>query len=149
MLKTLDITQKEILNSNYIGKLGYISKQEPCITVIPYFYNEEQHNITCYLTDCEKIDALRNKNAISLSISDINSANNLKSVIVQGTYKEHDGSGAKAILHQLSSGIKKILLNKDLKDSSILNQFSSKGHNNDDVSVIFTIEIDEIISEEM
>lgn len=144
MIKTLNTKEKtSVLNTNYIGDLGYIFKNEPFIAPITYFYNEEQNNIICQLSNRHKIIALRQKKAVSLCVSDINSVSNWESVLVQGTYKEHSGSDAKAILHQFSLGVKKIITNKDQRDLDFINLFSNKVDKND-IPIIFTIEIDDI-----
>lgn len=86
---------------------------------------------------------LYEKKSVSLSVSDVNSFDQYESVLVKGTYKEHSGSGAKAILHQFSFGIKQLILNEEQKHLDFMNQFSNKIYVND-IPVIFTIEIAEI-----
>ena len=134
-----------ILNTNYIGDLAYIFNDEPFIVPITYFYDEEENKIICYSGTGHKIDALRKKRAVSLCVSNINSVSNWESVLVKGNYKEHSGSGAKAILHKFSLGVKKIILTKEKRDLDFINQFTSKIRGND-IPVIFTIEIEDIIS---
>lgn len=69
MIKTLNTNEKNIiLNTNYIGNLGYIHNNEPFVVPITYFYNEEQNNIICYSSNGHKINALRKKNAVSLCV---------------------------------------------------------------------------------
>tara|TARA_B100000809_G_scaffold371_1_gene406 strand:+ start:1267 stop:1716 length:450 start_codon:yes stop_codon:yes gene_type:complete len=144
MNKALNSLEKvSVLHTNYIGNLGYVLHNQNFITPITYFYNEEKHNITCHLHNKDKINALRKKNPISLYVSDINSFDHRESVLIKGTYKEHNGSGAKAILHEFSLGIKKIIINEKQKDLDFMNQFSDKSYAND-IPVIFTIEIEEI-----
>jgi nitroimidazol reductase NimA-like FMN-containing flavoprotein (pyridoxamine 5'-phosphate oxidase superfamily) len=134
-----------ILNTNYIGDLGYIYKDEPFVVPVTYFYDEEQNNIICYSGNGHKINALRKKKSVSLCVSDINSVSDWKSVLVQGKYKERSGSGAKSILHKFSLGVKKIILMKEQKELNFINQFTGKVSGND-IPVIFTIEIDDITS---
>lgn len=137
----------EILNSKYIGNLGYIYKNEPYVVPITYFYNENENNIICYSNIGHKITALRKKKQVSLCVSTIHSLNDWKSVVIKGTYKERSGSGAKAILHQFSLGIKKIIKNQENKELSFIHEFSCKVKNND-IPVIFTIEINDITSKQ-
>ncbi len=144
MIKTLDKKEKEmLLSTNYIGSLGYVYNNQPFVAPITYFYNEEQNNIICYSGNGHKINAMRKNNAISLSVSNIDSVNDWKSILIHGTYQEHTGSAAKALLHQFSLGVKDLILKKELRDLDFISQFSSKIYN-DDIPVVFTIKIDEI-----
>ena len=144
MIKTLN--QKEqllLLENNYIGNLGYLNRGRPYVIPVTYFYNQEQNNIICYSGLGHKISALRKNNAVSLSVSDIDSVNKWKSILVHGTYKEESGSTAKTLLHQFSLGVKDLILKKEMRDLDFISQFSSKIYK-DDFPVVFTISIDEI-----
>lgn len=146
MIKTSHSEEKRsILKTNYIGNLSYVHYQESFIVPVTYFYNEVQNHIICYSSIGHKIDALRKENSVCLIVSAINSASELESVLVKGNYKERSGSGAKAILHQFSLGVKKIILNlnKKAKKLEFINEFSGRINAND-TPVIFTIEIEEI-----
>jgi|TARA_R110000751_G_scaffold168699_1_gene274631 nitroimidazol reductase NimA-like FMN-containing flavoprotein (pyridoxamine 5'-phosphate oxidase superfamily) len=144
MMRTLNTSEKaSILHNNYIGNLGYIYNNKPIIVPITYFYNEEQHNIICYSGNGHKTNALRKTNAVSLCVSVIDSVNSWESVLVQGIYEEHTGSSAKAILHQFSIGVKKIILNQEQRHLDFINQFSSRIYN-DDIPIVFTINIEGI-----
>lgn len=144
MIKTLN--QKEqllLLENNYIGSLGYIDKGRPYVIPVTYFYNQEQNNIICYSGLGHKINALRKNNAASLSVSDIDSVNEWKSILVHGTYKEEFGSTARALLHQFSLGVKELILKREMRDLDFISQFSSKIYK-DDIPVVFTISVEEI-----
>jgi nitroimidazol reductase NimA-like FMN-containing flavoprotein (pyridoxamine 5'-phosphate oxidase superfamily) len=144
MIITLNTSENAyILHTNYLGSLGYIYNNKPFIVPITYFYNEEQHNIICYSGYGHKISALRKTNEVSLYVSVINSVNSWESVLVQGVYEEHTGSNAKAILHQFSTGVKKIILNQEQRRLNFINQFSSRIYN-DDIPIVFTINIEGI-----
>lgn len=144
MIKTLNNKEQLLLlSTNYIGNLGYIHQNKPFIVPITYFYNEEKNNILGYSANGHKISALRKNNSVSLSVTDIDSVNDWKSVLVQGTFKEQLGSSAKSLLHQFSLGVKDLILRKELRDLDFISQFSSKIYK-DDLPVIFSIEIDEI-----
>lgn len=145
MIKTLDTDEKTfILRANYIGYLGYIYNNEPFVIPITYFYDEAQNNIICYSGNGHKINALRKNNNVSLCISNIDSVNAWKSILVQGKYKEHSGTYAKALLHQFSLGVKDLILNKEQRDLDFISQFSSKIYN-DDMPVVFTITIEDLV----
>ncbi len=144
MITSLNTKEKNfILSTNYLGNLGYIYKNEPYVVPITYFYDETQNNIVCYSGNGHKINALRKNNAISLCVTDIDSVNEWTSVLVQGTYKEHEGSEAKALLHEFSLGVKDLILKKEHRSLDFINQFSSKIYK-DDTPVVFTIKIEEI-----
>jgi nitroimidazol reductase NimA-like FMN-containing flavoprotein (pyridoxamine 5'-phosphate oxidase superfamily) len=78
-----------------------------------------------------------------LCVSFIASVNSWESVLVQGIYEEHTGSSAKAILHQFSTGVKKIILNQELRALNFINQFSSRIYDHD-IPIVFTINIEGI-----
>ncbi|WP_292889879.1 pyridoxamine 5'-phosphate oxidase family protein [Nonlabens sp.] len=144
MIITLNNSQKALLlKTNYIGHLGYLSNNQLFIVPITYFYNEEHNNIICYSGNGHKTKALRKKNTVSLYVSVIDSVKRWESVLVQGSYEEHNGSDAKAILHQFSSGVKNIIWNQEHRNLDFINQFSSKIYD-DDIPVVFTIKIDVI-----
>lgn len=144
MIKTLDDKEKILLlSTNYIGSLGYLFQGKSFVVPITYFYNEEKNNIIGYSALGHKIKAMRKNNAVSLSVTDIDSVNDWKSVLVQGTYSEVEGSTAKALLHQFSLGVKDLILRKKLRDLDFISQFSSKIYK-DDIPIVFTISVDEI-----
>jgi uncharacterized protein len=144
MIKDLDAKEQLLLlSTNYIGNLGYSYQHKSFVVPITYFYNEEQNNIICYSAEGHKIKALRKNNSASLSVSDIDSVNDWKSVLVHGTYEEHQGAAAKALLHQFSLGVKDLILRKELRDLDFISEFSSK-ISKDDIPVVFTINISEI-----
>ena len=144
MIKTLDTKEKEIiLKRNYIGYLAYIYNNEPFVVPITYFYNQESNNIICYSSDGHKLNALRKNNAASICITDIDSVNNWKSILVRGTFNLHFGSEAKAMLHQFSLGVKDIILKTENRDLDFISQFSSKIFN-DNIPSVFTITVEEI-----
>ena len=141
MIKTLENNEKlHILSKNYIGYLAYNYKSNPYVLPITYFYNEEQNNIICYSAEGHKIEALRKNNNIAMCVTDIESINNWKSIMVNGTYKEHTGSEAIALLHQFSLGIKDLIIRNEKRSLDFINQFSSK-IDFKNIPIIYTIEI--------
>ena len=144
MIKTLDQKEKMmILRSNYVGHLGYIFNNHPYVVPITYYYSEEQDIIICYSGLGHKISALRKNSNVSISIANIDSVNDWKSILVKGAYREQSGSTAKALLHQFSLGVKELILNKEMRDLDFISQFSSKIHT-DNIPVVFTIAIKDI-----
>lgn len=144
MISTLELKQKQfILKNNYIGYLAYIYKNEPFIAPITYFFDEQKNHIICYSANGHKINALQKNNATSLCVTTIDTVTDWKSILVQGTFKQHFGSEAKALLHEFSLGIKDLILKKENRDLDFINQFSSKIYK-DEIPVVFTIKIEEI-----
>ncbi|WP_179344399.1 pyridoxamine 5'-phosphate oxidase family protein [Winogradskyella ursingii] len=144
MTRTLDKTENLLLlSNNFIGSLGYIHQNTPIVVPITYFYNAEQKKIICYSAIGHKINAMRKNHSVSLSVTDIESVNEWKSVLIKGTYEESSGSTAKALLHQFSLGVKELIIRKELRDLNFLSEFSSKIEN-DEIPIVFTITMDEI-----
>ncbi|MDT0556171.1 pyridoxamine 5'-phosphate oxidase family protein [Patiriisocius hiemis] len=144
MIKTLNNKEKMLLlSTNYIGSLGYIFQNRSFVVPITYFYNEEKHNIIGYSAMGHKVNAMRKNNVVSLSVTDIDLVNDWKSVLILGTYKEEEGSNARALLHQFSLGVKELILRKEMRELDFISQFSSKVYK-DDIPIVFTISIEEI-----
>ena len=144
MIKTLETKEKLfILSRNYIGYLAYIYNNQPFVVPITYYYNEEQNNIICYSSNGHKIEALRKNNAASICVTDIDSVNDWKSIMVTGLFEEYNGGYAKALLHQFSLGVKDIILRKENRDLDFISQFSSKIYK-DNIPIVFTISVDDI-----
>ena len=114
---------KALLSNNYIGHLAYIYKNRPFVIPITYFYDNSTNAILGYSGNGHKIHALRIKNDVSLEVAEIDSVNNWRSVVVQGTYREFIGSAAKFNLHKFSEGIKDIIKKTNGKDLKFLSDF--------------------------
>ena len=132
-----------ILGTNYIGSLGYIHQNMPYVIPITYFYNQEQHNLICYSAMGHKINAMRKNEAVSLSVIDVDAIDEWKSVLVHGSYNEHTGSDAKALLPQFSLGVKDLISRKEKRNLSFIKDFSSKIEK-DEIPIVFTIQIEDI-----
>lgn len=132
-----------ILKNNYVGHLGYIYRNRPYVVPITYYFSEEDNTIICYSGEGHKISAMRQHSAIALEVAEVNSINDWKSVMVQGTYEELEGSHGKAQLHEFSLGVKHLLKDKENLDASFISEFSSKIHKGE-VPIVFRIKIEEI-----
>lgn len=144
MIRNLSNTESRfILKNNYIGHLGYIYHNKPFVVPITYFFNEKDSTITCYSGEGHKIKAMRQNSEIALEVSEVNSVNNWKSVMVQGTYIELEGSQGKAQLHEFSLGVKDLLRNKENLEADFISEFSSKIYKGD-IPIVFCIKIEEI-----
>ncbi|SEA55727.1 pyridoxamine 5'-phosphate oxidase family protein [Bizionia paragorgiae] len=144
MRRTLkDNENLRILEDNYIGNLGYISQNKPFVVPITYFYNKEKHAIIGYSAMGHKIRALRENREVSLLVTDIDSVNAWKSVLVHGKYQELSTSEAKSQMHTFSLGVKDLIINNELRTVNFIEEFSSK-IDTDDYPIVFLIHIDEI-----
>lgn len=131
----------KVLERNYLGNLAYIFNDEPYVIPITYFFDAKENYIICYSGMGHKIRAMRKKTSISLAVAEIFAANLWKSVLVHGTYKEVNGTDAKAYLHHFSIGIKEIIHKREHKDLDYISEFSSKIYN-DDGPIVFKIRIE-------
>ena len=127
MIKTLDTIKKiQLLTTNYIGHLAFISTKWPHVIPITYYYDTKNNCIIGYSGNGHKIEAMRKNNSVSLEVSEIESVNKWKSVLVLGTYEELSGINAKYKLHEFALGVKKIMREKEKRTPAFVNDFSSK-----------------------
>ncbi len=134
----------DILKKNYIGRLGYISKNSPYIIPITYFYYDHSNNsIICYSGEGQKIDAMRKNHAVSLEVDEIESANSWRSVLVHGEFEELHQVDAKHLLHEFAEGVKNIIAKKEHTIPHAIREFSSKMHQ-EKIPIVYRIKILEV-----
>ena len=138
---------RELLNENYIGHLGYVFKNKPFVLPITYYYNMLKNTITCYSGEGHKIKALRTNNNVSLEVAEIDSVNKWQCVVVDGKYREFEGSTAKLNLHRFYEGVKGLIQKKEGKNPRFLSEFSSKIYK-EGQPVVFEIAINEVSGRE-
>lgn len=134
---------KHILENNYIGHMGYTYQNRPFVVPITYFYDQEINAIICYSGDGHKMQALRLNPQVCLEISNIEHVTKWKSVLVHGIFEQKYGSDAKSYLHKFSLGVKDVILKKEHKKASFIDEFSSKKLD-DNIPAVFLIKIEEI-----
>lgn len=117
---------KQLLASNYIGRIGYITKNNTDIIPITYYYDADRHSIISYSGEGFKIDAMRKNESVSFQVDEIENINQWKSVLLYGTFEELSGSDAKRLLHEFSEGVKKNILKKENASPKFIGEFSSK-----------------------
>ena len=117
---------KEILHNNYIGHLGYVYNNKPFVLPITYYYNILQNTITCYSGEGHKINALRTNSNVSLEVAEIESLNQWQCVVIEGQFREFEGSSAKLNLHKFYEGVKRLIEEKEGKSPKFISEFSSK-----------------------
>lgn len=144
MIRTLNKKENNrILGTNYIGYLAYIDKNKPFVVPITYFFDNEKNVIIGYSAEGHKITAMRRNTNVSLSVTQIDSVNNWKSILVHGIYEELERTEATACLHDFSLGIKDLIITKEQRVLDFISQFSSKTYKND-LPIVFRINIEEI-----
>tara|TARA_R110000744_G_scaffold63442_1_gene130498 strand:+ start:2029 stop:2490 length:462 start_codon:yes stop_codon:yes gene_type:complete len=132
-----------LLEENYIGRLAYISGGSPHIVPITYFYDPETNSITSYSSEGHKIQEMRKNIAVCLSIDEIASISNWKSLLVQGTFEELSSIDAKHMLHQFSDGVKNVIRKKYGENPNCISEFSAK-IDTEDAPIVFRIHITEL-----
>ncbi|WP_273565735.1 pyridoxamine 5'-phosphate oxidase family protein [Maribacter halichondriae] len=132
-----------ILSNNYIAQLAYLTGASPYVLPITYYYDSDTHTITSYSSKGHKVKAMRKNPAVALSVNEIKSVQDWRSVMVHGTYEELDGINAKHMLHEFSEGVKKIINRNAEKEVHFISDFSSKIYT-DDNPIIYRIKIGEI-----
>lgn len=138
---------RTLLSNNYIGHLAYIYKNRPFVIPITYYYDGSTNTLLGYSGNGHKINALRIANGVSVEISEIDSVNTWKSVLVQGAFYEFEGSSAKINLHKFSEGVKEIIRKKEGKNLKYLSEFSSKIYK-EGPPIVFKIDVEELTGRE-
>ena len=126
-----DLTTSEstnVLRDNYNGHLAYISKGKPYVLPITFYFDATDHSIISYTTEGHKIDAMRENPLVSMISEQVQSLANWKSVLIQGSFEELEGSLAKQKLQQFSEGVKNITQRKEHKNVEFIDEFSSKSY---------------------
>lgn len=141
-----DLTTSEstnVLRDNYNGHLAYISKGKPYVLPITFYFDATDHSIISYTTEGHKIDAMRENPLVSMISEQVQSLANWKSVLIQGSFEELEGSLAKQKLQQFSEGVKNIIQRKEHKNVEFINEFSSKSYTRG-APIVYRIKIKEI-----
>ncbi len=138
---------KQILATNYIGHLAYVSGQTPQVIPITYYYDEKNNCILSYSAEGNKIRSMRQHKLVSVQVEEIQSLTNWKSVLVQGEYEELSGPDAKHLLHVFCEGVKKNIKYKIGDQPKFLEEFSSKIHESGR-PIVYRIKIHDISGKE-
>jgi len=144
MIKNLsEIEQRHILSNTYIGQLGYIYQGRPFVVPITFYFHAEANAIICYSNEGHKLHAMRGNRNVSLQVSQIESINHWKSVLVHGVFEPQFATEAKSYLHEFSLGIKDLILEHELRKVDFISEFSSKALENQ-IAQVYLIRIEEI-----
>ncbi len=145
-----DLSNQEcikVLSNNYIGRIAFISKGNPEILPITYYYDPDQHSIISYSSEGTKIEAMRQNKSVTFQVDEIYAIDQWKSVLAHGKYQELNSVDAKHILRLFTDGVKKVLHEKAHTDVNYINEFSSKLEDGKP-SVIYRINITDIVGKE-
>lgn len=147
-MKTITSTEStQILAENYIGRLGYISKERVEIIPITYYLDPEHNSILSYSGQGNKIDAMRKNPLVSFQVDEITNLEKWKSVLLYGRFEELTGIDAKYILRIFSEGVKKVIKNKEHSYPNFIQNFSSKAESSD-TPIVYRINIQEVTGRE-
>ena len=141
-----DLTTSEctrVLRDSFMGHLAFISKEQPFVVPITYYFDPTDNTVISYSALGHKIHAMRKNKSVSMVVEDIQSMTNWESVMIHGTYEELEGSTAKQKLHQFTQGVKGLLLQKEQKEVEFISEFSSKLYSRG-VPIVYRINILEI-----
>ena len=144
MIKTLKIEEcLELLGSNYIGRLAFISHGEPSVTPITYFHDAKEKCILSYSAKGYKIDAMRNYASVALQVDEIKSIQEWRSVLVHGKFEELEGPTAKKYLHRFAEGVQDTISRKKGFTPKFIQDFSSRLQHRG-IPIVYRISINEI-----
>lgn len=138
-----NLTREEclkVLSTNYIGRIAYIFGGHPEIIPITYYFDPAQDAIISYSGKGHKISSMRQNSTVSFQVDEIENLQKWKSVLIQGVFEELSRSDAKLMLHTFSEGVKKVIMEKENKNLTYLNEFSGKIDAVND-SIIYRIKI--------
>ncbi|TDN86385.1 nitroimidazol reductase NimA-like FMN-containing flavoprotein (pyridoxamine 5'-phosphate oxidase superfamily) [Salegentibacter sp. 24] len=143
-MKALTLNESmQLLAENYIGRLGYISKERSQIVPITYYYDPDLKSILSYSGPGSKIDAMRKNSLVCFQVDEITNLENWKSVLMYGRFEEMERIDAKYMLHLFSQGVKRVIENKEKIFPDFIHNFSSKT-NDLKTPIVYRIHIEEI-----
>ena len=127
MIKKLDHNEElRLLRDNYIGHLAFIASGSPHVLPITYFYDSVHKRIISYASEGHKIEAMRKNRHVALSVDEITSVNEWRSIQVHGEFTEVQGPDAKFELHQFTEGVKEVISRREKRQLQFISEFSSK-----------------------
>jgi uncharacterized protein len=131
---------EEVLASHYIGHLACSLDDTPYVVPITYYYDAERNSLVGYTAEGKKVDVLRKNPKVSVAISHIDNLSHWKSVILEGTFQEIEGSESLQVLQLLITKLEG-LINEEGKQH--VEQIRDMARANDAKSkVIYRIQID-------
>ena len=127
MIKNVEASESlKLLDSNYIGRLAYISGKTPYVAPVTYFYEIEAKCILGYSAKGHKIAAMKKNSDVALQVDDIQSIQKWRSVLVHGRFEELEGSTAKKYVHKFSEGVQNTILKANGAKPKFIQDFTSR-----------------------
>ena len=144
MIKNLEASDCLILlDSNYIGRLAYISGKSPYVVPITYFHDTEGQCILGYSAKGHKIDAMKKHGNVALQVDDIQSIQKWRSVVVHGQFEELEGSTAKKYVHKFAEGVQNTIVKAKGEKPKFIQDFTSRLQEGA-IPVVYRIHISDI-----
>ncbi|HET8736954.1 MAG TPA: pyridoxamine 5'-phosphate oxidase family protein [Pricia sp.] len=126
-IKNLEMTEcLELMGNNYIGRLAYISGKTPHINPITYFHDAEEKSILSYSAPGHKIEAMERYGEVAFQVDEIHTIQKWRSVLIQGSFEQLQGSTAKKYLHRFAEGVRHTIQKKEGKTPKFIQDFSSR-----------------------
>ena len=117
---------KRILESNFVGSLGFIAQKSPYVLPVTYYFDPQHNQIISYAMEGHKIEAMREHPQVCLMVYEQDAMTSWRSVLVHGVYEELHQIDAKFYLKEFSQGIQKLMVPKSKGDTLFIEDFSSK-----------------------
>jgi nitroimidazol reductase NimA-like FMN-containing flavoprotein (pyridoxamine 5'-phosphate oxidase superfamily) len=131
---------KKILESNFVGSLGFIAQKSPYVLPVTYYFDPQHNQIISYAMEGHKIEAMREHPQVSLMVYEQDSMTSWRSVLIHGVYEELHQIDAKFYLKEFSQGIQKLLVPKSKGDTRFIEDFSSRAETGG-IPIVYRIRI--------
>jgi len=131
---------KNLLQSNYVGSLGFIAQSAPYVLPVTYYYDPQNQSIISYSMEGHKVDSLRESPEVSLLVFEQDAMDRWRSALIHGTFEELEGIDAKFYLKEFSEGIQKLMAEKGLGSTHFIDEFSSKSET-EGIPLVYRIRI--------
>jgi len=144
MIKDLEITEcLEVLGDHFIGRLAFLSGENPYIVPVTYFHDVQEKSILSYSAEGHKLKAMRRHELVAFQVDDIESIQNWRSVQVHGRFEELTGSTAKKYLRRFSEGVQETIARSKGEHPKFIQDFSARLQNGN-IPVVYRIHITDI-----
>lgn len=130
----------DILKKNYLGKLGYITKDSPFIVPITYYYNEIENCIMAFSTEGHKLIGMRLNTKVCLYVEEIDTVKKWRTILIHGSFDEVDRIDQEFYLKQVGDGINMLLNHKKQRDTKSMDEFSNVNYSKTE-PILYRIEI--------
>nr|WP_321413341.1 pyridoxamine 5'-phosphate oxidase family protein [uncultured Allomuricauda sp.] len=144
-MKDMDPVQcEQLLEDNYVGRLAYISENEPHVVPSTYFFDKDEKFIICFASNGHRVNALREYNKVSFQVDRILSFRHWESVQAYGIFQELTGDHAKYCLKQFAEGVERTIDQKKAERPHFLSHFSGRLQASE-MPVVYRIAVTRII----